>query len=473
MNRLVESRSDVERLEQATEQLWSLARAAGLDPFPIHFELVPAEIMYEFGAYGLPGRFSHWTHGRMYQQIKTMYDYGLSKIYELVINTNPSYAFLLENNSILQNEVVIAHVIAHVDFFRHNAYFAQTNRQMLESASVNAARMRQYEFEYGAGPLEAFLDAVLSIQEHVDPRLHIPEERPEDEKPRKSPSREGPYDDLFSLEDRASARLEPPKPEPTRMEPTQDLLKFLAEHADRLEDWQRDILCMVREEQRYFVPQMQTKVMNEGWAAYWHAHLVRELDLEPEEFVEFGRMHAGVLESSRRQINPYFVGMRIFEDIERRWEEPDEELRERSGAIGGEGKAKIFEVRALESDASFLRNYLTAELVEDLDLYLYRLEGDSWVIVEKDWEKVRDGLVASLTNGGHPLIVVKDGDYGRRGELYLEHCFEGQELDLGYADKTLEMVHAIWQRPVHLETVVDGKKLVRTFAGEKVEATVL
>src|ERR1043165_3441149 len=115
--------------------------------------MVPATIMYEFGAYGLPGRFSHWTHGRTYQQIKTMYDYGLSKIYELVINTNPAYAFLLENNSILQNEVVIAHVIAHVDFLRHNAYFARTNRQMLETASVNAARMRQYEYEFGAEPL--------------------------------------------------------------------------------------------------------------------------------------------------------------------------------------------------------------------------------------------------------------------------------------------------------------------------------
>jgi stage V sporulation protein R len=468
----VESRENVGRLEQAIEELWALAGSWGLDPFPIHFELVPSEIMYEFGAYGLPGRFSHWTHGRTYQQIKTMYDYGLSKIYELVINTNPAYAFLLENNSILQNVVVAAHVLGHVDFFKHNAYFGTSNRQMLETASVHAARLRQYEFDHGSRAVEEFLDAVLSIEEHVDPRLYSPAQEPKPNGRARTPARrDGPYDDLFNLNrvDRAAADAERGQPKP---EPTQDLLLFLAEHADHLEDWQRDVLQIIRTEQRYFVPQMQTKVMNEGWAAYWHARLVRELELTSEEFVEFSRMHAGVLESSRRQINPYLVGMKIFEDIERRWDEPDDKLRERSGAKSGQGKAKIFEVRALESDVSFLRNYVTKELVEELDLYLYKLQGDRWVIVDNNWEHVRDTLVASLTNFGHPLVVVQDGDHGRRGELYLKHCFEGQELDLAYADRTLEKVYAIWQRPVHLETVVEGKALVRSFDGAEVASGV-
>ena len=118
-------------LESAIGEVWEIAQRFGLDPFPVHFELVPASIMYEFGAYGLPGRFSHWTHGKAYQQIKTMYDYGLSKIYELVINSNPSYAFLLENNSVLQNKVVAAHVLGHSDFFKHNVYLGHTSREML------------------------------------------------------------------------------------------------------------------------------------------------------------------------------------------------------------------------------------------------------------------------------------------------------------------------------------------------------
>ena len=121
----------------------------GLDPYPVHFELVPATIMYEFGAYGLPGRFCHWTHGKAYYRMKTKYDYGLSKIYELVINTNPSYAFLMEQNDLLQNKVVVAHVLGHTDFFKNNVYFEHTPPNMIDKVSVNADRIRKYEFEHG------------------------------------------------------------------------------------------------------------------------------------------------------------------------------------------------------------------------------------------------------------------------------------------------------------------------------------
>src|SRR5204863_9324575 len=125
--------------------------------------------LYEFGSYGLPGRFSHWTHGRAYHQMKTMYDYGLSKIYELVINTDPCYAFLMEANTPLENKLVVAHVLAHCDFFRHNALFARTNRQMVEMASDNAERIHHYEYEHGTHEVARFLDAVHSNEDHVDP----------------------------------------------------------------------------------------------------------------------------------------------------------------------------------------------------------------------------------------------------------------------------------------------------------------
>src|ERR687896_671339 len=173
---LVSKNPYVAQLEHWIERIWEQARAFGLDPYPTHFEIVPAQIMYEFGAYGLPGRFSHWTHGRAYHQMKTMYDYGLSKIYELVINTNPAYAFLLENNSVLQNKVVAAHVLAHSDFFKHNLYFEHTNRSMLETVSINAERLRKYEFEHGREAVEKLLDAILSIQEHFDPNPRLRKE---------------------------------------------------------------------------------------------------------------------------------------------------------------------------------------------------------------------------------------------------------------------------------------------------------
>lgn len=466
-------KTEVEQLREAIEEIWEVAVGMGLDPFPIHFEIVPPNIMYEIGSYGLPGRFSHWTHGKAYHQMKTMYDYGLSKIYELIINANPAQAFLMEGNSLIQNKLVIAHVIGHSDFFKNNVYFQHTNRQMCETASVNAERIRAYEFEHGEAEVEKFLDAVLAIQEHIDPHLRVKRSPPDRERRRR---RETDYDDLWYLVERPQED----HPEPRRKipeEPEKDLLLFLIEHAPDLEDWQRDILNIVRTEMLYFLPQMQTKVMNEGWASYWHSRILRETSLSAEEHLEFTRLHASVLSPSPRgmAINPYYVGFKIFEDLERRWngdltEAERKAYREthdgRDWPHQGEGRNKIFEVRELDNDVSFLRNYLTAELIEELDLYLYRREGDEWVIVEKDWRRVRDVLVDSMTNFGFPVIVVEDGDYQRRNELYLRHCFDRRELDIPYAQKTLRYVYTLWGRPVHLETVVDGKVTILTCDGE-------
>lgn len=462
-------------LEESIEEIWDIARRLGLDPFPTHFEVVPAAIMYEFGAYGIPGRFSHWTHGKAYQRMKMMYDYGLSKIYELVVNTNPAYAFLMDANSVLQNKLVAAHVLAHSDFFKNNMYFRHTSRQMIEGASVNAERMRKYEFHHGRLEVERFLDRVLSIEEHVDPNLALRQREWEPERndgPAKK--RKTPYDDLFRLDaDEEDSAAEQPRGKRFPREPEKDILLFVAENSRYLDDWQRDIIQMVRSEQLHFVPQMQTKIMNEGWASYWHREIMHELELTEEEFVRFANMNSSVLAPSSQQINPYYVGLKIFEAIKNSWDNPSDREISELGRVAGNGKAKMFEVREMDNDVSFLRNYLTKELVDELDLYIYKREGDQLVIVEKDWEKIRDMLVASLTNFGVPYIVVDDADYRRNGELHLVHMYEGQELDIKYAEKTLEAVHGLWGRPVHLETVLDDRKLLLSYDGERGSQTYL
>src|ERR1700759_715576 len=206
-NTFMEDR-EIGELEKALEQIWDLARRFGLDPFPTRFEVVPATVMYEIGSYALPGRYSHWTFGKAYHRMKTMYDFGLSKIYEVVINTNPSYGFLLETNSPVQNKLVMAHVLGHVDFFKHNAYFSRTNRRMVETVSAHAGRMNEYEFKYGRKTVERLLDAVLSIEEHIDPNFFI--RRDEPERPggarKKTPPKPGRYDDLWDMG-------RPPEPE--------------------------------------------------------------------------------------------------------------------------------------------------------------------------------------------------------------------------------------------------------------------
>jgi stage V sporulation protein R len=451
-------------LQRRMERVYEIAEGYGLDPFPIHWEIVPAEILYEFGAYGLPGRFSHWTHGRAYHRQKIMYDYGLSKIYELVINSNPAYAFLLDGNSVLQNTLIAAHVLAHVDFFKNNQYFAPTNRGMVEGASASADRIRQYEFRHGRKRVEEFIDAVLSIEEHVDPHRRIQRERRKSHRPVVRQGT-GPYADMFPDEASAPAAARARK---IPLEPEKDVLLFLMEHAPDLEDWQRDVIEIVHNEMLYFVPQMQTKIMNEGWASYWHQRIVRDLDLTDQEYVEFAQMNAGVLAPSKHDMNPYHVGLKIFEDIERRWDDPTDEQQRKLGRAPGGGRAKMFEVRELESDVAFLRNYLTPQLVEELDLYIYKVEEDGKLtVVEKDWEKIRDMIVGSMTNFGVPYIQVEDGDYHKARELYLRHVFEGREIDIRYADRVLRYLHQIWGRPVHIETVLDDKPCVLSFDGQE------
>ena len=460
---------EIKDLEKALEQIWDVARKFGLDPFPTRFEIVPATVMYEIGSYALPGRYSHWTFGKAYHRMKTMYDFGLSKIYEVVINTNPSYGFLLETNSPVQNKLVMAHVLGHVDFFKNSIYFSKTNRRMVESVSTHASRMAEYEFKYGRKTVEKFLDAVLSIEEHIDPNFFIKRESQQDDEKNRAASKpkEGRYDDLWKLnEQKQQPSTEEEKP-PAEPLPEKDLLHYIMRNSPILTDWQRDVMAMIREEMEYFVPQMQTKTLNEGWASFWHARIMRELDLSDTELIEFAELHAGVVSPHKGQLNPYYLGYKILEDIERRWDNPSQEEREKFGRKGGEGRAKIFEVRELDNDVSFLRNYLTEELCEELDLFVYELvEDEEWTVTEKRWERVRDQLVANMTNFGFPYIVVADGDYNRNRELYLKHSYEGAELDVNYARKVLEYVYTLWGRDVHLETVVDDERTVMHYNGE-------
>lgn len=446
---------EMHQLERAIEDITQVAEQFQLDFFPMRYEICPVDIIYTLGAYGMPARFSHWSFGKAFHKMKTQYDLGLSKIYELVINSNPCYAFLLDGNSLIQNKLIVAHVLAHSDFFKNNVRFSKTNRQMIDSMSATAERIRQYEYEYGTEEVESFIDAVFSIQEHVDPSL-IRTDRQQVQFNEQKEIRTSPktgYEDLWELdndqqqvqtnEDHWLKRKFPP-------EPDKDIMWFIQQYSTILTDWQRDIMSMLRDEMLYFWPQLETKIMNEGWASYWHIRIVRELELTPEEAIEFAKLNASVVQPSQRMLNPYYVGLKIFEDIERRW-----------------GRDKIFEVREFDSDTSFLRNYLTKELVEELDLYVFQKQGNQWKITDKNWENVRDELVNSRINGGFPVVMVEDGNYMNNGELYLKHQYENAELDLKYLEKTLPYVHQLWGKIVHLETVVENKSVLFSYDGKK------
>lgn len=458
---------DHKALERAIAEITEIAKGFGLDFYPMRYEICPADIIYTFGAYGMPTRFSHWSFGKAFHKMKLQYDLNLSKIYELVINSNPCYAFLLKGNSLTQNKMIVAHVLAHCDFFKNNVRFSATSRDMVETMAASAERIRQYEMKYGKEVVEEFLDHALAIQEHINPSLLDLKANRKKANPSTPSKPSTPYDDLWELDQPEK----PPKPSPKKKQfpeqPEKDLVLFLMKHSRVLEDWHQDILTILRNEMLYFWPQLETKIMNEGWASYWHIRIMRELDLNEEEAIEFASLNASVLQPSKTSINPYYLGLKMFEDIERRWDHPTEKEQRELGMKPGQGRKKIFEVRELDSDISFLRNYLTEELVEKLDLYVFQRKGDEWKITDKNWESVRDELVMSRINGGHPFIVVKDGDYAENGGLYLLHRYEGVELDTKYLEKTLPHVYVLWGRPVYLETVIEERKVVFCYNGKK------
>ncbi|WP_412676744.1 SpoVR family protein [Bacillus pumilus] len=457
-------------LQRAIDEITEIAEGFGLDFYPMRYEICPAEIIYTFGAYGMPTRFSHWSFGKQFHKMKLHYDLGLSKIYELVINSNPCYAFLLDNNTLVQNKLIVAHVLAHCDFFKNNCRFQNTKRDMVESMSAAAEGIKEYEHLHGTKEVESFLDAVLALQEHIDPSLVRSklswnigdEEEYEDDQPK----RQTPYDDLWGMDEpkirekKKIAKPFPPKPE-------KDILLFIEAHSRELEPWQRDVLTMLREEMLYFWPQLETKIMNEGWASYWHQRIMRELDLDSNESIEFAKLNAGVVQPSKTGINPYYLGLKIFEDIEERYDNPCEELK-KAGVTEGSGRSKMFEVREIESDISFIRNYLTKDLVMREDLYLFQKQGRDYKVIDKEWKAVRDQLVSMRVNGGFPYLTVMDGDYLKNNELYIKHWYEGIELDLKYLEKVLPYLHQLWGRSVHIESILEGKEVMFSYDGKGV-----
>ena len=253
--------------------------------------------------------------------------------------------------------------------------------------------------------------------------------------------------------------------------PDRDLLLYLINHSPRpLGEWQQDVLSVIRLQSRYFWPNMRTKIMNEGWAALWHQRIMERLFqegmLSAEEHGYYNLYNARVLAFNRKGINPYLVGLKLFEDMEDRWnkgrfgrafEECQDRVQKEEWDLQlGQGREKVFETRRTFSDRFFIEEFLTEELVERLDLYIYeeREKGDhiEEVIVEDDWKVIKEKLVQSLTDFGIPMIMVEDGDYNGARELYLKHYYEGVPLDREYREKTMAYIYYLWGRPVHLET---------------------
>ena len=483
-------------LEAHRREIERVAREQGLDFFETVFELVDFEQMNQIAAYGgFPQRYPHWRFGMEYERLRKTHTYGLGKIYEMVINNDPCYAYLLSDNELVDQKTVMAHVYAHCDFFKNNVWFSRTNRKMMDGMANHATRVHRHIDREGFETVERFLDVCLSLENLIDPYLPFMKRGEEPRRPRTSSlrARAEEFVTRFPAKPYMERYINPPERLAAERErerkaaeekrhafpaqPERDVLLFLLRHAP-LEDWQADLLDIVRDEAYYFAPQGQTKIMNEGWATFWHSRLMTRFHLRDDELITYADHHSGTLATAPGRLNPYKIGVELFRDIEDRWnrgrfgkeyEECDSIERRRAWDTGlGQGLAKIFEVRRVHNDVTFIDEFLTPEFVDRHKLYQYRYDPATgrMVVVNRDFKTIKQTLLFMLTNHGQPYIYVVDGNYANRGELYLAHKHLGVDLDLKYAHECLKNLQRIWRRPVHLQARIKDDPLLLTCNNE-------
>ncbi len=379
------------------------AKEFGLDFYPQEFEMISFEDMLSYEAYlGMPSNYPHWSFGKSYEKLKTLYTYNLTGLpYEMVINSDPCLAYLMKDNSLLVQILTMAHVYGHNDFFKNNRLFKKYTKASLsvDMFKNHGKRIRSYiqDPSIGYGKVEEILDAAHGIKLQC-----------------------GFFDDCENLAD-------------------QNLFLFIMTHG-HLEDWQKDIMMIVAEQSRYFAPQMETKIMNEGWASWWHYHILQSLDLPLDLQMEFFKTHNSVIAPTTASLNPYYIGFKIWESLASKHQDNPDEL---------------FKIRAVERDASFIRQHLDFKLCQTLNLFEFKEEDRYYVISEvaneKGWKKIRNQLALLVGYGSIPNIIVEENQSSEH-VLILKHIYDGRDLQLNYAAETLKYIQTLWGGKVILRT---------------------
>lgn len=466
-------------LERWDERIREKVEEFGLTCYAQEFEICDHNQMLGAMAYhGMPAHYPHWSFGKSFERQKTLYDHGVAGLpYEMVINSDPSIAYLMRENSLCLQILTIAHVYGHNDFFRNNFTFRHTGADRVIGAfKARADRVRDYveDPSIGIDRVEATLDAAHTVSLQTRRNFGIRKLTPEEQQARVTadamPERD-PWQHIHPAQETAEPDLSR-----VPLEPDPDLLLFIRDHNPKLEDWQRDILTIVHEEAAYFIPQIETKIMNEGWATYWHHQIMNSLELPDEIHLEFLVRHNQVVRPIEGDLNPYHIGFRLWHDIRRRYEEPTAEEIEEFGEPGMSAKDAMFAIREADRDVSFLRRFLGPRMMRELGLYAYEPRGQELVISkvsdDSGWRDVKDLLLKSVGMGGVPVIVIVDADLGGNRTLLLRHEHDGRDLHIEFADRTLAQLRELWGRDVALDTVLNGepRRLVRNAEGLNVES---
>ena len=428
----------------------------GFDVPDVIYHLVAPEEVYFAAANGLPARYSSARWGAQFDDAYGRYRRGQERIYELIFNTRPIHAFLMDGNSLVAQTLVIAHCLGHGYVFENNAWLGAVDREIMSRVGSAADRIADYMGAYGRDRVEDFLDACHAIAVHqTQAQLIHKASAPE---PTHQPR---PYDALFPSEvaaereqvegERAALRRRFPR------EPEQDLLRFIEAHGHGLEDWQHDVMSIVASEQSYFLPQMRTKVINEGAAVLAHQEICQRLFLSADHYWEYERLNAGVIAPQPGRVNPYNLGINIMREVMRIATEPDDDERELwswAGAI--DPFDQVRHVLRTYDDEALLREFLTPKVCELSRLYAFEHVSEDprkIRVSSRETDAIRDVLIRQHSTFGIPHIEIVDADFRGRGELLLEHRHEGIGLDEEYARGTLPQVALLWGKPCTIRTV--------------------
>ena len=438
----------IDKLENWNQKIENMIQKEGLDYYPQEFEICSFKDMISYEAYsGMPARYPHWSFGKAFEKIQTFYRYNLTGLpYEMVINSNPCLAYLMKENSLLLQILTMAHVYGHNDFFKNNRLFRQGTKAhyTLEMFKSHSRRIRKYctDPEIGYEQVEKILDIAHALRFQTS-RVIGEKKLTRKEKIKRIKEQYQPKIKEFHLLEKYVEK-ELPDLDKIPLEPEEDILSFFINYTD-LEEWEKDIIQIVIDETQYFIPQIETKIMNEGWASYWHYQILKDLNLPQAMYLEFIKRHNQVIRPFIGGLNPYYIGFKIFENINNRFtDNPD----------------KIFEVRTLERDESFIRKYLTFDLIKEMNLLEYQEKNDYLLISEiadkSGWKKIRNTLATSVGLNKVPVIKIITTTKSNH-ILHLQHEHQEDDLEINYASETLKYISELWGGRVILKTKISDK----------------
>lgn len=468
-------------IEKYDQEISKLAKRFGLDTYPNQIEVITSEQMIDaYSSIGMPVGYHHWSFGKEFMQTQKNYKRGhMGLAYEIVINSDPCIAYLMEENTMMMQALVIAHACyGHNSFFKGNYLFRSwTDAEgILDYLVFARGYIAKCEERYGEDRVELVLDSCHALMnlgvdryQRPAPLSLVKEEQRMQEREEYLQSQVNDLWRTLPVTEPKSEKQKTPKRFPE--EPQENLLYFIEKHAPRLESWERELVRIVRKIAQYFYPQRQTQVMNEGWATFWHYTLMQTLYQEGRVddgfMMEFLQNHTNVVyqppyyHPGYSGINPYALGFAMYQDIKRICENPDDEDRQWfPDLVDTDWQVSLdFAMRNFK-DESFIAQYLSPRLIREFHLFAISDDDEetdlevSHIHNERGYRAVRQTLADQHNLGNRePNIQVYSVDlYGDRS-LTLKH-YQSQRMPLGdTTDEMLKHIVRLWGYDVSIESV--------------------